>query len=146
MVTISSKTKDLLSNILKSSFYKIALGKAPRIAKNADGLLKLLRNALLKTQKLGVGGVFDVVREKITLLGSLLKAYATGEYRQIELPSLLKIIAGFIYFISPIDLIPDFLPFIGLTDDVALLMFIINSIDGEITKFEQWKKSKPIKV
>ena len=146
MSTISSNAKDLLSKILESTFYKIALRKAPRIAKNADGLLKLLRSALLKTQSMGVGGVFDVIREKVTLLGGLIKAYATDEYRQIELPSLLKIIAGFIYFISPIDLIPDFLPYIGLTDDVALLMFIINSIDGEILKFERWKKNKPIKL
>ena len=146
MSTIRSNTKDLLSKILESTFYRIALKKAPRIAKNADGLLKLLRNALQKTQKMGVGGVFDVIREKVTLLGNLIKAYATGEYRQIELPNLLKIIAGFIYFISPIDLIPDFLPFIGLTDDVALLMFIINSIDGELIKFEQWKNAKAIKV
>lgn len=146
MSTISSNTKDLLTKILESTFYKIALKKAPRIAKNANGLLTLLRNALQKTQKMGVGGVFDVIREKVTLLGNLIKAYATGEYRQIELPNLLKIIAGFIYFISPIDIIPDFLPYIGLTDDVALLMFIINSIDGELNKFEQWKKAKPIKV
>ncbi|WP_435354611.1 YkvA family protein [Emticicia sp. SJ17W-69] len=146
MSTISSNTKDLLTKILESTFYKIALRKAPRIAKNANGLLKLLRNALQKTQKMGVGGVFDVIREKVTLLGNLIKAYATGEYRQIELPNLLKIIAGFIYFISPIDIIPDFLPYIGLTDDVALLMFIINSIDGELNKFEQWKKAQPIKV
>ncbi len=65
MSTISSNTKDLLSKILESTFYRIALVKAPRIARNADGLLKLLRNALQKTQKLGVGGVFDVIREKI---------------------------------------------------------------------------------
>ena len=146
MSTFGSTTKDLLSKILESTFYKIALKKAPRVAKNADGLLKLLRNALVKTQKLGAGGVFDVMREKVTLLGNLIKAYATGEYRQIEVSSLLKIIAGFIYFISPIDLIPDFLPFIGLTDDIALLMFIVNSIGDELVKFEQWQKKKPIKV
>ncbi len=146
MSTISSKTKDLLSKILKSSFYKIALGKAPRIAKNAEGLLQLLRTALLKTKKMGLGGTYDVIREKITILGSLIKAYASGEYRQIELPNLLKVIAGLIYFISPIDLIPDFLPYLGLTDDVALLMFILNGIEGELAKFDQWKKKQPIKV
>lgn len=146
MSATNSETKNLLSKILESSFYKIALGKAPRLAKNANGLLKLLRNALQKTQKMGAGGVFDVIREKVTLLGGLIKAYATGEYRQIELPNLLKIIAGFIYFVSPIDIIPDFLPYIGLTDDVALLMFIINSIDSELSKFQQWQKSKPIKL
>jgi uncharacterized membrane protein YkvA (DUF1232 family) len=146
MNTIASSTKDLLSKVISSTFYKSALGKAPRIAQNAESLLKLLRKALLKTQHLGVGGVFDILRDKITLLGSLLKAYATGEYRQLEFPNLLKIIAGFIYFVSPIDLIPDFLPYIGLSDDVALLMFIIKSIDDELTKFKEWKKQQPIKV
>ena len=146
MSIISPNTKNLLFKILESTFYKVALRKAPRIAKNTDGLLKLLRNALLKTQKMGVGGVFDVIREKVTILGSLIKSYATGEYRQIELPNLLKIIAGFIYFVLPIDIIPDFLPFIGLTDDVALFMFIISSVDGELVKFEQWKKNKPIQL
>lgn len=142
MSTKTTSVKDLLSKVISSTFYKSALGKAPRIAKNADSLLKLLRNALLKTQKMGVGGMFDEIREKVTILGSLIKAYATGEYRQIELPNLLKIIAGLIYFISPIDLIPDFLPYIGLTDDVALLLFIMKSIDGELIKFDNWKKAK----
>ncbi len=146
MSIISPNTKNLLFKILESTFYKVALRKAPRIAKNTDGLLKLLRNALLKTQKMGVGGVFDVIREKVTILGSLIKSYATGEYRQIELPNLLKIIAGFIYFVLPIDIIPDFLPFIGLTDDVALFMFIISSVNGELAKFKQWKKNKPIQL
>lgn len=144
-VNISS-AKDLLSKVLSSTFYKSAFGKAPRIAKNADSILKLLQKALYKTQEMGVSGVFDLIREKVVILGSLLKFYAKGEYRQIELPNLLKIIAGFIYFISPIDLIPDFLPFIGLTDDVALFLFIMKSIDDELTKFDQWKKERPIKI
>jgi uncharacterized membrane protein YkvA (DUF1232 family) len=146
MSTIDSTTKNLLSKILESTFYKAALGKAPRIAKNADGLLKLLKTALLKTQKMGVGGTFDIIREKVTLIGNLVKAYASGEYREIEMPSLLKIIAGLIYFISPIDIIPDFLPFIGLTDDIALLIYIIKSIDEEILKFEAWRNKQPIKI
>ena len=146
MSIINSNTKDLLFKVLESTFYKVALRKAPRIAKNTNGLLRLLRNVLLKSQKMGVGGVFDVIREKIIILGSLIKSYATGEYRQIELPNLLKIIAGFLYFILPIDIIPDFLPFIGLTDDVALFMFIISSIDGELVRFEQWNKNKPVQL
>ncbi len=146
MSTFQNSAADLLSRVIKSVFYRTALGKAPKIAKNATSLLKLLQNALVKTQDLGVGGVFDVVREKVTILGTLIKAYATGEYRQIALPSLFKIIAGFLYFISPIDIIPDFLPIIGLTDDVALLMYIIKSIDDELVNFEEWQKKKPIKV
>jgi uncharacterized membrane protein YkvA (DUF1232 family) len=71
----------------------------------------------------------------------LIKAYASGEYHQIELPNLLKIIAGLIYFIAPIDVLPDFLPFIGLSDDIALLIFIMKSIGDEISRFEEWEKN-----
>ena len=146
MGTSQNSTTDILSKVIKSIFYRTALGKAPKIARNASSLFKLLQNTLAKTQKMGVGGVFDSVREKVVILGTLIKAYATGEYRQISLPSLFKIIAGLVYFISPIDFIPDFLPVVGLTDDVALLLYIINTIDDELISFEQWQKNKPIKV
>jgi uncharacterized membrane protein YkvA (DUF1232 family) len=75
-------------------------------------------------------------------MGTLIKAYVVGDYRQIELGSLVKIIAAFVYFISPIDIIPDFLPFIGLSDDVALLVFIFKSIDDELVKFDKWQNKK----
>ncbi len=140
---MASETKNLLLRVIESAFYKSALRKAPRLAKNAHSLLNLLKSALVKVQSLGVGTTFDLLREKVVVLGSLLKAYATGEYRNIEFQNVLKVVAGFIYFISPIDLIPDFLPYVGLTDDVALLMFIIKSISNEIEKFEQWKKAVP---
>jgi uncharacterized membrane protein YkvA (DUF1232 family) len=138
----SDTNKDFINKILESVFFQSALSKAPKIAKNAQSLLKLLKQALDKTQKMGVGGIYDEIREKVVLLGELLKAYSSGEYRQIELTNLLKIIAGFIYFISPIDIIPDVLPFIGLTDDVALLIFIIKNISEEINRFETWKNSR----
>jgi uncharacterized membrane protein YkvA (DUF1232 family) len=138
----ASSTQSLLSKIIESAIYKSALGKAPRIAKNAKSLLKLLQTTLIKTQEMGIGGIFDVIREKITIMGTLIKAYAIGDYRQIELSSLVKIIAAFVYFISPIDIIPDFLPLIGLSDDVALLVFIFKSIDEELLKFNQWQNKK----
>lgn len=139
MSTSASTGKDLLGKILESVFYKKALGKAPRIAKNASSLLKLLKQTLEKTQSLGVGGIYDEIRSKVVLLGELLKAYATGEYRQIDLGNVLKVVAAFIYFISPLDIIPDIIPMIGFTDDVALLIFIVKSIGDELEKFEIWK-------
>jgi uncharacterized membrane protein YkvA (DUF1232 family) len=39
-------------------------------------------------------------------------------------------------------IIPDFLPFIGLSDDVALLVFIFKSIDNELVKFDKWQNMK----
>ena len=46
---------------------------------------------------------------------------------------------GLLYFIIPTDLIPDFIPFVGLVDDIALLTTIIKSMQGELTKYRNWK-------
>lgn len=48
---------------------------------------------------------------------------------------------GLLYFIIPIDLIPDYIPVIGLLDDFAVLSTIINSLQGELAQYRRWKKS-----
>ena len=97
-----------------------------------------------KSKDLGVGGVFDSIRTKLVTIGSLVKAYASGEYRDIELKSLIIMIASLVYFLSPIDLLPDFLPFLGYADDIALLTFVLQNMRGEIEKFELWEMNKDI--
>lgn len=50
------------------------------------------------------------------------------------------IAGGLLYFIIPTDLIPDFIPFVGLVDDIALLTTIIKSLQGELQKYRKWKR------
>ncbi len=45
----------------------------------------------------------------------------------------LKIAAALGYFISPIDIIPDFMPIIGYTDDLALLAATITLVSAHVT-------------
>ena len=52
------------------------------------------------------------------------------------------IAGGLLYFIIPTDLIPDFIPFVGLIDDIALLTTIIRSMQGELHKYRSWKTLK----
>lgn len=136
---MAEKNDDLIGRILNSIFYKSSFSKANRVSKNAKSLLNILRNALQKTKDLGTGGIFDLIRSKVVLVGKLVKAYAQGTYRDIEFKNLIIIVAGLIYFISPIDLIPDFLPLLGYADDVALLTFIVGSVSEELEKFELWE-------
>ena len=50
-------------------------------------------------------------------------------------------VAGLIYFIYPVDLIPDFIPVSGLIDDVAFIAWIYDYIKEDIDKFLEWEKS-----
>jgi uncharacterized membrane protein YkvA (DUF1232 family) len=135
---------DLISKVLNSVFFKSSLGKAGHISKNSRSLLALLKNALEKSKHLGVGGVFQSIRLKIVIIGGLIKSYATGEYRDIEIKNLVILIASLVYFISPIDLLPDFLPFLGYADDIALLTFVLGSMSEELEKFELWEMNKHV--
>jgi uncharacterized membrane protein YkvA (DUF1232 family) len=59
------------------------------------------------------------------------------------------ILAGTIlYVISPLDLIPDFIPFIGQVDDIYLiaisLMRLLNRAEGDVVR-DHWKGSIDIK-
>jgi curved DNA-binding protein CbpA len=57
-------------------------------------------------------------------------------------PATLSIIAGgLIYFIIPLDVIPDYLPLVGYLDDAAVLTAIVNSLQGEILKYRRWREA-----
>jgi uncharacterized membrane protein YkvA (DUF1232 family) len=44
-----------------------------------------------------------------------------------------------IYIFSPIDLIPDFIPVLGLTDDAVVLGLCLAAIATDLKKYEIWK-------
>ena len=134
------KKTEILDRILTSVFYNKSRKKASGLLSNSAGILQLLKNVFEKFQSESLGTVLGSVKNQILSLGKLLKYYATGQYRQIDLKNLVIVLDSLIYFLSPIDLIPDFLPVLGFTDDVALISFVFVSVSEELEKFENWLK------
>jgi len=50
---------------------------------------------------------------------------------------LLMLISGIVYFVSPIDIIPDFIPVAGLLDDVGVLAFIAKQLSDVMTRYKE---------
>ncbi|UBM60409.1 DUF1232 domain-containing protein [Marinilongibacter aquaticus] len=136
---------DILTRVLHSIFFRNSMGKAGRISRNSRSILSLLQRVFSKTKHMGVGGVFDTIRQKTLIIGQLLKAYAKGEYRDVEMKNLIIMVASLVYFLSPIDLIPDLLPVFGYADDIALLTYVLRSVSEEVEKFELWQMNKDLK-
>jgi uncharacterized membrane protein YkvA (DUF1232 family) len=78
----------------------------------------------------------------ITTFQRLLRAYARKQYPHLPWKSLLSIVGAFLYFINPLDLIPDFIPGIGLIDDIALLGWVYNSVANDVVRFEEWEHGR----
>jgi uncharacterized membrane protein YkvA (DUF1232 family) len=86
---------------------------------------------------MNAGPLRRIIRD-VKDLYQLTKDSIKGDYKLH--PVNLGIIAGgLLYFIIPVDLIPDFIPLFGLVDDIAILTTIINSMQGELIKYRNWK-------
>jgi uncharacterized membrane protein YkvA (DUF1232 family) len=82
------------------------------------------------------------VWDRLHLLFDLVTAWRKGDYRKIPTGSILMIIATIIYFVSPIDIIPDFLVGLGIIDDAAVIGFTLKQISSDLEKFKVWKVEK----
>lgn len=48
----------------------------------------------------------------------------------------------FIYLISPIDLLPDFLPLLGITDDGAFILLVLSMIHRDLAAYRKAQQEK----
>lgn len=73
----------------------------------------------------------------------LLKAWKGGSYRGLSVRTLASLAAALIYVLSPVDVIPDFIPGIGLIDDAAVLALLLHSIAQDLAAFRVWEQNRP---
>ncbi|PTS84459.1 hypothetical protein DBR00_11050 [Pseudomonas sp. HMWF032] len=97
----------------------------------------LLVSVARKREKLGKG--FTALAAQLKLLQALCLAWWHGEYRAIDMQALLAVIAGLLYFVTPIDAIPDWLLGFGLVDDLAVLGWVMRTWQKELADFELWR-------
>ena len=134
--------ESLIAKILRSIFFKKATGKAGRYASNTSRLFELAGEVIGKLKHVGFKGNLAEFQSSVQLLVRMVKAYSSGAYKNLPWKSLVSIVAVLIYFVSPIDLIPDFLPVIGITDDIALVLWLIKTLGEDINKFSEWEKNE----
>ncbi|TKC12070.1 DUF1232 domain-containing protein [Pedobacter polaris] len=123
-------------NKLKSSytaFSKIASvllkDKKATLNKVQEGLKKATENK----------GSLSNVWDQLQLLFSLSKDYTNGTYTSIPKSSIIAILAALLYFISPLDIIPDFLVGLGFVDDAFILGLVYKQVIKELDKYQVWK-------
>jgi len=72
----------------------------------------------------------------------LLRDWNRGTYPHVPPKTLLLVIAALLYFLSPVDTIPDFLGAIGFTDDAAVILFVLNTLRNEIGVYKDWRSKQ----
>ena len=129
--------------MIKNAFFDIALKAASRLIGKKKRMLMLLGKLGLKLKEVRWSEVRRRdIKDKFAIIARLFKAYVLGHYRSIPWKPLLLITGAVIYFIMPLDLIPDILPGVGLTDDFGIIVAIYQSLSNEVEKFLTWEKSQ----
>ena len=140
--TSRSKTVPDKNKLIHSRAFALAMDVAKKYAYSRSRLFVLISQAFEKLKDEAASNKLkkDFV-PKLRLFLRMLKAYASGRYRDIPISSIIKIAGAVVYFVMVVDFIPDFIPILGFTDDLAVLIWVYNSIEDQMNKFKKWETS-----
>lgn len=82
---------------------------------------------------------FQQIKNFMQTFIRLVKAYIKGDYRDVSKKSMAIGVAVLLYLVTPLDIIPDFIPVFGLMDDISLMAWFVDAFSKELTKFREWE-------
>lgn len=123
------------TNKLIEEFKEKWMSKAQEYIKTPEKIKNIIPQIQEYLSKKGL----SEVKENILLLIDYMSDIVNGNYKDYSVKSLLFVVAAMIYLVSPIDVIPDFIFGIGLTDDVAVIVFVLREVSLELDKYNKWK-------
>jgi uncharacterized membrane protein YkvA (DUF1232 family) len=118
-------------------FKAIVADDTQRYQQHPEDADALARNAYDRAQR--HKAPLHRVWHDLTTFLRLLRSWATGKYKLLPWKSLSLVIAAVLYFMSPIDAIPDFLPGLGFIDDVFIIGWVMRHIRRDVENFRQWE-------
>lgn len=127
------------NRIAKANARKELRERSDRVTKNDVGDVLKKRK---KVEAMASDGPLEEFLQDIKNLFSLVGDYWDGTYTTVSWGTIATIAGALVYVVSPIDLIPDFIPFIGLIDDAAVVGLCLSAVKAELADYLKWKKKK----
>lgn len=102
-------------------------------------IIQQAKNYFFKLEQKVPEAISDVWAELI-LLYEMLKDWALGEY-QAPWKTISAVAFTLAYVMNPLDVIPDFFPFLGYIDDATLVKMTLDFIHDDIQEYQMHKES-----
>lgn len=110
--------------------------KAKRI--KADDIEKIIRRAADIRAKVKAGSALGYYWETIKRMLSFIRDYWKGRYRKMPWHSVAAVAAALAYVLSPIDLVPDVIPVLGMIDDAAVIAACLALFERDLEAHAAW--------
>lgn len=113
-----------------------------RVLRRRFRVVVLIRDAYahMEANATALTAVWDDLRAALRLL----IAWVQRSYREISGASVGLLVAALIYFVTPVDVIPDTLGAIGFVDDIAVIETAVEAIRSELDRFREWEDKKAL--
>lgn len=136
MTTIKTKATDILEKA------KTLFGNQVQVlARQESKVRELLSNVGKKIVKLGEHPKVKMLIDPISIFIRMIMAHFSGTHK-LSGSTLGLLLLALVYFLSPVDFIPDFLGFMGFADDVSVVLAVYAKVKGEVERFLDWEKSQ----
>lgn len=109
---------------------------AEDLLKNSSEMEQFLQKLEIKLRKIPVlGGNLS----EVPIMALLIKSYLKKEYKEVPIGTIIAILSALIYFVSPVDLIPDVIPVVGYVDDTAVIGFALLMVKSDLDDYKEWR-------
>lgn len=132
----SEKNQTLIERA-KSLFGK----QVEAIIRQEQKLVELVQNVLAKLAKVATNPKVQKFIQPVQIFIRMIKAHFRGDHR-IALSTLGLIVLALVYFLSPIDIIPDFLGVFGFADDLSVILAVYAKVKNEVEQFLEWERTQ----
>ena len=117
-----------------------ALNKATRKVKELDVEKIVQRKKEIDDKIRGVPGKFGKMVNQVRLLFEMVGDYWKGDYRAVPWETVAMAVGAIVYFLSPVDLIPDVIPVIGYLDDAMVVALAVTAMQENLRQYCAFKK------
>ena len=112
--------------------------QAEKIAGSKGSTLSLLASVMKYLADPRVRKEVIGLLERLGLIMAMIRDYFAGHYRKLPANTLVALIGALIYFVSPVDTIPDIIPGLGYLDDAGVIAMVFMNFNNDIKAYKKW--------
>jgi uncharacterized membrane protein YkvA (DUF1232 family) len=138
---LTEQVRRAANEITQSAAFRRATVDAEAYVSDPKRLRKLIEDAIGKINVIP-RGPFGETWPYLLAMVRVVRDYQRAEYRDLAAAKLLIIIAAIIYFVSPFDVIPDWIPVLGHIDDAFVISLALKSVRTDLDTFMAWETAR----
>ena len=90
-----------------------------------------------KIEEIAHNGTLSEYINDIKTYFQMLGDFFSGKYKKVPVGTIAAIVGTLLYVLSPVDLIPDFIPGIGFIDDAAIFGLCVNFARYDVDEYKK---------